>query len=221
MNVSSATKLFGAALFVFAAYGCAAVDASGQHSAGYDFNSIDRTAVIAVEGAAGREAAQNQIGMMFNQHLMGKGYSPIERAQIQEVIKEQNFSHSKVTSGQGAAQLGRILNVDTVVLVNVPNYGEVMSMSAQMVDTDDASIVWSASGSARTGSGLNSKAGAFFGAIGGAVAGSQMEGTPGAVVGGATGGVGGAIAGEAMTPQRQKQATKLIQELITSLPQPM
>lgn len=202
---------------VFSA-GCASTSASGQHHASYNFASVDRTAVVAVEGAAGQEAAQNQIATMFNQYLMGKGYSPVERAQIQEVIEEQRFGQSELTSPNGAARLGRILNVDTVVLVNVPNYGETMSMSAQMVDTENAAIVWSASGAAKTGSGLNEKAGAFLGAVGGAVAGSKIEGTTGAVVGGATGGAGGALAGAGMTPQRQEQATKLIEELVTSLP---
>lgn len=201
--------------------GCASTDASGEYDRNYDFAAAERVAVVAVEGAAGQEAAQNQIAAMFNQSLMRKGYSPVERSQIQAVMDEQEFGQSDVTRASGAAELGRILNVAAVLLVNVPNYGEKMSMSAQMVDTEDASIVWSASGSARTGAGLSGQAGQFLGAVGGGAAGYQADGGRGAVVGGGAGAVGGKIAGEAMTPERQKQAAKLVKEISESLPDRM
>jgi len=200
--------------------GCASTSGSGNYDQNYDFGSVKRVAVVAVEGASAvnREAAQNQIASMFNQQLLGKGYSPVERSQIKAVMDEQKFAQSDVTRAGGAAQLGKILNVDTAVILNVPQYGQLMEMSAKMVDVESARIIWSANGSAKTGAGLNEKAGAFLGAVGGAVGGHQMNDTGGAVVGGAAGAAGGAVAGEAMTPQRQEQAAKLVKKLSESLP---
>lgn len=200
--------------------GCASTSGSGTVKQGYDFGSVNQVAVVAIEGASAvnREAAQNQIASMFNQQLLGKGYSPVERSQIKAVIDEQKFAQSNLTRASGAAQLGRILNVDTAIILNVPQYGQMMEMSAKMVDVESARIIWSANGAAKTGAGLNEKAGAFLGAVGGAVGGHQMNDTGGAVVGGAAGAAGGSIAGEAMTPQRQEQAAKLIKKLTESLP---
>lgn len=210
------------AIFFVATFvaGCASTSGSGNYDQNYDFSSVKRVAVVAVEGASAvnREAAQNQIASMFNQELLGKGYSPVERSQIREVMDEQNFAQSDATRASGAAELGRILNVDAAIILNIPQYGDLMEMSAQMVDVESARIIWSANGSAKTGKGLNQKAGAFLGAVGGAVGGHQMNDTGGAVVGGAAGAAGGSIAGEALTPQRQEQAAKLIKKLTESLP---
>jgi uncharacterized protein YcfJ len=200
--------------------GCASTSGSGNYDQNYDFSSVKRVAVVAVEGASAmnREAAQNQIASMFNQQLLGKGYSPVERSQVKAVMEEQKFAQSDVTRASGAAQMGKILNVDTAVILNVPKYGQVMEMSAKMVDVESARIIWSANGSAETGKGLNEKAGAVLGAVGGAVAGHQADHGAGAVVGGAAGAAGGSVAGEALTPQRQEQASKLVKKLSESLP---
>ncbi len=198
--------------------GCASTDASGDHLADYDFSGIDRVAVVAIEGAGGSEAAQNQVGAMFNQQLMGKGYQPVERAQIREVMEEQDFSQSDATTPEGAAELGEILNVDATLLVNVPEYEEDMSISVQMVDVSDAGIIWTASGNASTGAGLTHKVGAFFGGIGGAAAGGSVEGVPGGVIGGGVGAAGGGLAGKALEPHQQEQAAKLIEEIADTLP---
>lgn len=198
--------------------GCASTDASGDHLAGYDFSSIERVAVVSIEGAGGSEAAQNQVGAMFNQHLMRKGYRPIERVQVREVMDEQNFSQSDATSPSGAAELGRILNVDATLLVNVPEYEDDMSISVQMVDVSDAGIIWTASGNASTGAGLTDRVGALMGGVGGAAAGGSLEGVPGGVIGAGVGAAGGGLAGKALTPHQQEQAAKLIEEIADTLP---
>ncbi len=201
--------------------GCATISASGQAHPTYDFSEVERVAVVAIEGADDSEAAQNQVGMMFNQQLMAKGYAPVERAQIREVMDEQDFQQSDVTSTSGAARLGQILNVDAALIINVPRYDdEEMSMSVQMVDINDGSIVWSASGSGAIRAGLSQRAGQFFGLIGGAGLGAAAadDNTTGAILGGAAGAMGGELAGEAMTPMQQEHAADLIVEITESLP---
>ncbi len=204
-------------LFVAA---CASVSGSGEYNRSYDFSSIQRTAVVSVSGVDGSQAARDQVASMFNQALLRLGYSPIERSQIESVLDEQDFSRSEITSASGAAQAGRILNVDSVVIVNLPEFQDNMSMSAQMVDVADGTILWSASGSARTGAGMSRQAGQLLGAIGGGILGAEVgnNGSTGAIIGGVGGAVGGGIAGEALSKQRQEQAAVLINQLTQSLP---
>lgn len=214
----SSTKLLIVLMMALVLTACASVSGSGQYNQTYDFNRIERTAVVSVEGIGG-DAARDQIASMFNQALLGLGYSPIERSQINAVLEEQDFSRSAVTSASGAAQAGRILNVDSVVLINLPEFGDNMSMSAQMIDVEDGTILWSASGSARTGAGMTRRAGQLLGAIGGGIIGAEVGGdSTGAVVGGVGGAMGGDILGEALSRQRQEQAAVLIDQLTQSLP---
>lgn len=199
---------------------CASVDASGQHNRNFDFSSIERTAVVSVEGLDRNEGAQGQIAAMANQALLRKGYSPVERNQIKQVIEEQEFSRSEVTSSSGAAAVGRILNVDTVILVSVPKYKSEMSMSMQMVDAENGTILWSASGSASEGA-SGKETGALLGAIAGGATGAVVGNSGTAVVGGAAaGGATGAVAGKGMGPKRQQQSAALIEELMETLPGP-
>lgn len=198
--------------------GCASTSGSGQHDTSYDFAGINRVAVVGIDVAGGSEAVENQFGIMFNQVLLRKGYSPVERQQIREIIAEQEFQNSDMTRPSNAAELGRILNVDAVVVINVPRYAERMEMSVQMMDTESAAVVWSAAGNATTGRGLTGSAGKLLGGVTGAAAGAEAEGTAGAVVGAGVGGAAGGLAGEAMTPQRQEQAANLVDKLSESLP---
>lgn len=215
--MSKAAKAMSPLVLGLLATACASVSGSGDYNRHYNFSSIERTAVVSVEGIGRDEVAQAQVAAMTNQALLGKGYSPIERNQIRKVIEEQELSRSQVTSSAGAAEVGRILNVDTVVLVNIPKYGEEMSMSMQMIDVEDGAILWSASGSADEGAG--GKAGAILGAIAGGAAGAAAGDSGGAVLGGAAAGAGaGGLAGEGMTPERQEQSAALIEKLTETLP---
>ena len=65
--------------------------------AGFDFGKLDKVAIIDVEGAVRGEAAKNQVGDFFVMELLKRGYSPIERAQVQTLLKEQKFQVSDVS----------------------------------------------------------------------------------------------------------------------------
>jgi len=201
--------------------GCASVSGDGEYNRSYNFSTIERTAVVSVTGVGGQTAARDQIASMFNQALLGRGYSPIERSQINAVLDEQDFSRSELTRASGAAEAGQVLNVDSVVLITLPSFGDDMSMSVQMVDVEDGTILWSASGSARTGAAMTRRAGQLLGAVGGGILGAEIgdDGGTGAVVGGVGGAVGGDIIGDALSKQRQEQAAVLIDQLTRSLPE--
>lgn len=177
----------------------------------FDFSTVDKVAVIDVEGQL-NEAIRNQIGSFFVMELLKKGYAPIERAKVQALLSEQEFQSSDVTSSEGMAKAGRILNVNTVLLVNVPNFGDDISMTARMVDLEDGSILWMGSGSGKTGGMLVTLGAAAAGAVVGSTITDDSE--TGAIAGGVLGG----LAGQAMAPQAAQKTKDIVIKICKSLP---
>ncbi len=184
--------------------------------AGYNFAGLDKIAIADVQGDVGSEAAKNQIADFFAMELMKKGYTPVERAQVQSLLKEHEFQASDLTTDEGAARAGRILNVPVVLVVNIPNFGEEMSMTAKMIDVEDGSVLWAGSGLGSTGRSLATIAGAAGGAVAGvAVAGGDTDDR---TIGGIAGGVLGGVAGQALSPQKAQKAQEMIKKMCKSLP---
>jgi len=181
---------------------------------GYDFHQIDKVAVVDVVGPVGGEAAKNQIADFFVMELLNKGYSPIERSQVQILLNEQKFQSSDVTSGAGVARAGEILNVPVVLIVNIPKFKEDFSLTAKMVDVEDGSILWMGSGEGTTGKMLATIAGAATGAVIGVASTNSSD----AVVGGVAGGVIGGAAGNLLTPRQEKAVRNLTKKICETLP---
>jgi len=186
----------------------------GYFRADYDFSNVDKVAVVDVIGDVRGESAKNQISDFFVMELLKKGYAPVERAQVQVLLKEQKFQSTDITTAEGAAQAGKILNVPAVLVVNIPNFGDEMSLTAKMVDVEDGSILWMGSGTGKTGRALSTVAGAAVGAGAGAAVVGEDDREVGAVVGGVLGGV----AGHALSPQKAAQAQKVIEKVCKTLP---
>lgn len=197
--------------------GCATKQAGGSYDRNYDFSSVEKVAVATVEGSLESEAAKQQLIGMFNMNLLDKGYSIVERQQIRDVMDERDFQSSGVTR---ASKMGKILNTDAAIIVNVPSYKKEMSISAKMIDVQSGSVVWTANGTAKTGEALSQVTSAIGGsAVGGVIGSGASDGDAGATAaGGGVGGVAGAVAGKELAPQKAEQASKLIKELFKELP---
>ena len=196
--------------------GCATGKGESYVRAGYNFGGLEKVAVVEVSGEVKGDAAKNQIADFFTMELLKRGYTPIERAQVQALLDEQDFQASDITSNEGAAQVGKIMNVPAVILVSIPTYKENISMTAKMIDVEDGSVLWLGSGSGSTG-----KTGStILGAVAGAVVGAVVAGgdSDDRVVGGVIGGVLGGIAGRALTPQQAEQVKKIIAKLCENMP---
>lgn len=182
---------------------------------GYDFDRVSKIAVVDVIGPVGGDAAKNQISDFFIMELLKRGYAPIERAQVQSLLKEQEFQASEITVAEGAARAGKVLNVPAVLVVNVPEFGDKISITAKIVDVEDASILWLASGSGKSSDLLSTIAGAALGAG----AGIAVSGEDDQVIGGTVGGVLGGAAGNMLSPQRAEKTKEIIKKMCQSLPQ--
>jgi len=196
--------------------GCSTGKGESYSKVGFNFAELDKIAILEVSGAVRGDAAKNQIGSFFEMELMKRGYTPVERSQVQALLKEQEFQASDITSDQGAAKAGQILNVPAVMLVNIPECKEQISMTAKMIDVQDGSILWIGNGSGTTGKTFSTILGAAAGAAAGAVvAGGDSSDR---VAGGIIGGVLGGVAGQALSPQQAEQVQKIVKKVCDSMP---
>jgi len=196
----------------FALAGCS----SGQsyYREDYDWSALNRVAIGEVAGGLQSDLARNEIGDFFVVELLKKGYAPVERAQVQALFKEQDFQASDLTSQEGVARAGQILNVDAIVIVNIPKFGEEISMTAKMVDVEDGSILWAGRNSGKVGTIYSTIFGAAAGAAAGAVIAGEGDEVGGAVIGGALGGV----AGHALSPQQADKAQEIVKKMCKGMP---
>jgi hypothetical protein len=186
--------------------------------AGYDFTRLDKVAVVDVQGDINGEPAKNQIADFFTMELLKKGFAPVERAQVQTLLKEHQFQVSGLTSSEGAARAGKILNVPAILVVNIPNFGEEMSMTAKMINVEDGGILWMGSGSGKTGTLLSTIFGTAAGAGAGAAAGKAVGGNDSTAIGAVAGGVLGGVTGHELSPQKAEKAQEIIKKICKSLP---
>lgn len=182
--------------------------------AGFDFSKLNKVAVVDVAGVVEGDAAKNQIADFFGMELLKKGYTVVERAQVQTLLEEQEFQASDLTGTGDAAKAGRILNIPVVFVVNIPKYNEEMSMTAKMIDVEDASILWMGSASGTTGKTLAT----IFGAAAGAAAGAGVAGEGNELAGGIIGAVLGGVGGRALSPQQAEHLQKMAKKMCKDLP---
>jgi hypothetical protein len=192
---------------------CGCTSGEGSYRAGYDFASVEKIAIVEVTGFLKREEVRNQIASFFEMGLLERGYAPVERARVQFLLDEQDFQASEVTTSEEAVQAGKILNVPVVLLIDIPEFGENINISAKMLDVEDGSILWVSSGTGRTGKILTTALAATAGAIIGASVDSDHS-TEGAVIGGVIAGA----AGYQLSPQAAEKIKAVIDKMCDTLP---
>jgi hypothetical protein len=197
--------------------GCASSSGESYAAAGYNFANLDKIAIVEVTGRVYGDAAKNQISNLFTMELMKKGYAVVERSQIKQILKEQEFQSSDLTSPEGRAKVKEIWNVPAIMVIDVPKYdNEKLSMSAKLLDVTTGEVLWIGTGEGSTGK----TAATVFGAVAGAAAGAVLAGgdTGDRVVGGVLGGVAGGAAGNLLSPEQVKIVKKVIDKVTESLP---
>ncbi len=176
---------------------------------GYDFTGVDKVAIVAVEGAVTSEAAKDQIADFFSIELLDKGYAPVGRTQVRAQLREQEPDSEGLITSETAVQVGLILDVPAVLAIKIPHFGEAISITAQMINVDDGSTLWLASGS---GKGKRTLSNVFgFGSKGRSD--NQLLGD---VMGGPSP-LGGPVA-MPLTPEEAEKAQGIIKSMCRSLP---
>ncbi len=189
--------------------GCLAGKSSFRSS--YDFNNVEKVAIVAIEGDVKSEIAKDQIADFFAMELLDNGYAPIARAQVRRKLEEQELVSSDLTTIEAATEAGLILKVPVVLIVNIPRFDEELTMTAKIIDVEDGSIVWMGKGTGKTG---RSVPGAFLGVITGSSTSSEendlMSGPIAELFGGET--------DPALTPDEEQRIQRIVKSICTSLP---
>jgi curli biogenesis system outer membrane secretion channel CsgG len=87
----------------------------------FDYGTV-RTTVSAIFGTD-QDVGKGITDMMVQKLVEDGKYSVIERAALDKIIAEQNFSNSDRADPTSAAKIGRILGVDTIILGSITKFG--------------------------------------------------------------------------------------------------
>jgi hypothetical protein len=81
--------------------------------------------LVLVQDKSGRHSSDDglydKIERRFAERLMDKGYSVVSRDKFDAIAKEMSFQTSGLTSDDGAAKLGRMVNASAVLVVTINN----------------------------------------------------------------------------------------------------
>jgi len=121
---------------------------------GFDFSTLDRIAVVNVQGDLKTDAAKNQIADLFEAELIKKGYTLMERTRAQTLFREPQSQALDLAAPRDAARAGLILNVPAVLAIDIPELAEEMTITAKMIDAETGGILWMADDSGGIGAKL-------------------------------------------------------------------
>ncbi len=154
----------------------------------FDYGTV-KTVVASIFGTD-QDVGKGITDLMVQKLVQDGKYSVIERAALDKIIAEQNFSNSDRADPTSAAKIGRILGVDTIILGSITKFGRddkqiggvggghsgwtgaiagmgkkeskaVVAITARMVNTTTGEIL-----AAVTGNGESSRSGLMLGGAG-------------------------------------------------------
>ena len=86
----------------------------------FDYSSVTDPRWLSFVGGAGGSTGVSDI--LLNKLVENGNYSVIERSRIDAVLKEQNFGASGRVDASTAAQIGKILGVDVVIIGSITQF---------------------------------------------------------------------------------------------------
>jgi hypothetical protein len=145
-------SLLAAALV--ATSGCAA-SGPKYHDQAMDFGSVRSVAVLPFQNLSREGQAGDRVRDVFATTLLAtSGIYVVPPGEVQRNISKLNIGMAATPSIEDVTRLGQSLKVDAVITGVVKEYGElrsgnatsnVVSLSAQMLETATGKVVWSAS----------------------------------------------------------------------------
>ena len=88
-------------------------------SQSYDFSQMNR---IGIMGFSSPYSGLSGVENLFAKYLIESGFKVVERAQLEQVLKEHNISVSGYLSPETTRKIGRILGVDVLLIGEVTSY---------------------------------------------------------------------------------------------------
>jgi hypothetical protein len=142
------------------------------HDAKMDFGSVRTIAVLPFQNLSRESAAGDRVRDVFANSVLASGVAYVlPPGEVQRGLERAAISNTSTPSTDDIVKLGAILKADAVITGVVKEYGEirsgstssnVISLSAQMVETGTGKIVW-AGATTKGGLSLSDR---FFGGAG-------------------------------------------------------
>ena len=85
----------------------------------YNFNSMHRIGILRVESS---NAPVEGVEDLLAQYLIKNGFTVVERAQLEQVMKENNIEIGGLINPTMTKQLGRLLGVDCLMIASISSY---------------------------------------------------------------------------------------------------
>jgi hypothetical protein len=193
---------------------CATAKGESFMSPSYDLSKVQKIAVVDGNNPSFNPQVRQVLMDSFQYEFFKKGWRPVERSNIQQAIDEMGFQNSEFTSPTDRKQIGSILNVDAIVVVNIASAGDEISITTKMFDVATGETIWMGTGDGDVKSGTS----ALVGALGGAALGAAVGGSDHAAGGAAIGGIAGAAMGSALTPSEMTNAKKVVMRVCEMIP---
>jgi hypothetical protein len=151
------TLLYALLTGVLLICGCSTPIEESSSRVGYDFSGVEKVAIVAVEGTIKSETARDQIAEFFAIELLEHGYAPIGRPQVRRLLsrmaEEANEPElMELSNPEVAVEVGMALKAPAVLTINVPYFGDAISVTATMIDVEDGTILWIANSQGHGGS---------------------------------------------------------------------
>jgi curli biogenesis system outer membrane secretion channel CsgG len=167
----------------------------------FDYGTV-RTTVAQIFGTD-QDVGKGISDMLVEKLVNGGQYSVIERAALDKILKEQNFSNSDRADANSAAKIGAVLGVDAIIIGSITQFGRddqhtnvggggyglgkfglggvstskskaVVAVSARVINTSTAEIMAAVTGKGESTRGGTSLVGAGGGWSGGGGGGLDM-----------------------------------------------
>ena len=189
--------------------GCTMPTEQSSYRVGYDFSGVEKVAIVAVEGTIKSETARDQMAEFFAIELLEHGYSPIGRPQVRRILSRRAAEANEpelmdLSDPEAAVEIGVALKAPAALTINVPHFGETISITATMINVEDGSILWIAHGSGRGAGG----GGGLFGLdSGGGQEDDLLSGPP-----------VGSTSGLPLSPEEASRVQAVIKDVCRSLP---
>ncbi|MGB5105960.1 MAG: hypothetical protein WBP29_13405 [Candidatus Zixiibacteriota bacterium] len=143
-----------AAVLLLVLAGCSGMGSTVFVHRDYNFNFVEKVAVIPLENLSNDQGAGARITHLFITELLAAdAFDVVEPGEVLNAISKLSLSRSDMLSEDQAKQLGKTLDVQALILGSVnessglrtaANEGTVVTLDVRMIETESAQTVWSA-----------------------------------------------------------------------------
>lgn len=109
---------------------------------GYDWAQVDQVGIVSVFGAVQSSVIRKQIEDGFTAQFLQKGYAPVVSEFMTRELVKIKFDAGGMSPEVFAIEAGRALAYSTVMLINVTNFSDEISITAKLLDVNSNTVIW-------------------------------------------------------------------------------